>query len=145
MTGQLSLFKGKRQRGVKSPPALEFATQCAIADAVRMGLTPGWRWTHFPAGEERPSFTDAKGRRFSPASDRLKRMGLQPGWPDLLFISPQGQLHCLELKRGKAKLTPDQAAFEDWCHKHDVPHKVARSFDEALAVLARWGAIRVRL
>jgi hypothetical protein len=35
---QLSLFEGKRQRGVAAPPPKEFATHCALADLLR-------RWT----------------------------------------------------------------------------------------------------
>jgi hypothetical protein len=35
MAGQLSLFKGKRQRGVRPPPPKEFALH-------RMGVMPGW-------------------------------------------------------------------------------------------------------
>lgn len=145
MSGQLSLFKSKRQRGVKPPPALEFKTHVMVADALRIGAVPGWQWTHFPAGEARPSFVDAKGRRVSPASERLKRMGLQPGWPDFVLVSPQGRFHGLELKRGKAPLTLEQGVFQAWCADHLVPHAVARSFDEAITCLAGWGAIRVRL
>jgi hypothetical protein len=145
VTGQLSLFKGKRQRGVKPPPALEFKTHCMVADALRIGAMPGWQWTHFPAGEARPSFVDKKGRRVSPAADRLKRMGLMPGWPDFVLVSPAGRFFGLELKRGKAPLTDDQEAFRKWCGAHLVPYVVARSFDDAIRALAGWGAIRVRL
>lgn len=142
---QLSLFKGKRQKGVKAPPALEFKTQVAIADALRWAIMPGWQWTHFPAGEARPSFIDSKGRRVSPAADRLKRMGLNPGWPDIVLLSPQGRFYGLELKRGNAPLTEGQEAFQKWCGDHLVPYAVARSYEEAIAQLAEWGAIRVRL
>ena len=39
---QLSLFKGKRQRGVAAPPPKEFATHCALADLLRRWTMPGW-------------------------------------------------------------------------------------------------------
>src|SRR6185436_8224446 len=51
MTGQLNLFKGKRQRGTQPPPPKEFALHCMVADTVRRWILPGWIWTHFPAGE----------------------------------------------------------------------------------------------
>ena len=73
---QLSLFKGRKQRGVAPPPPKEFALHCAVADTVRRWILPGWIWTHFPAGEARSAITGA----------RLKRMGLARGFPDLLFF-----------------------------------------------------------
>ena len=57
---QLSLFKGKRQRGVAAPPPKEFATHCALADLLRRWTMPGWVWTHFPSGEERSFQIDAQ-------------------------------------------------------------------------------------
>ena len=38
---QLSLFEGKRQRGVAAPPPKEFATHCALADLLRRWTMPG--------------------------------------------------------------------------------------------------------
>jgi VRR-NUC domain len=132
---QLDLLKSRRQRGVKLPPAPEFRTHCAIADALRVGIAPGWIWTHFPAGEKR----DAG------AAARLKRMGLKPGFPDFLLIAPTG-VHCwLELKRGRARLTEAQDLFRTEMLERGVPHAVARSFDEAIRVLTAWGAIRLRV
>ncbi|RWP05084.1 hypothetical protein [Mesorhizobium sp.] len=142
---QLSLFKGRRQRGVKPPPPPEFKTHVAVADALRHGCSPGWLWTHFPAGEERPGFKDKKGRRVSPSASRLKRMGLKRGWSDFLLIDPAGRHYWLELKRGRAGLTEDQEAFRDACWARDVPWALARSFDEAIAQLASWGAVRVKV
>jgi len=130
---QLSLFKGPRQRGTRPPPALEFAMHCSIADALRVGLAPGWLWTHFPAGEARDEKTGA----------RLKRMGLQKGWSDLLLISPTGLHHWLELKRGKAPLTDEQGLFLEALEARGVPCAVARSFDQAIAQLTAWGALRL--
>jgi VRR-NUC domain len=133
---QLDLLKHpRRQRGTRPPPAPEFRTHCAIADALRVGIAPGWIWTHFPAGEKRD-----KG-----AAARLKRMGLRPGFPDFLLISPTG-VHCwLELKRGRARLNWAQDLFRTEMLERGVPHAVARSFDEAIRVLTAWGAIRLRV
>ena len=118
MSGQLSLFKGRRQRGVKTPTAKEFDTHCMVADILRRWQQPGWRWSHFPAGEHRQP-SDQCG---------LKRMGVQVGWPDFILLSPglpidkyrdelvsdligPGQVHFLELKREGKKLSDFQQAF----------------------------------
>jgi hypothetical protein len=135
VTGQLSLFKSARQRGTRPPPALEFETHCAIADTLRRGATPGWIWTHFPAGE----------RRDLGAAARLKRMGLKGGFPDFLLIAPDGVHHWLELKRGNAALTDDQKAFQLEMNMRGVPCAVARSYELAIAQLKEWGAVRVSL
>jgi hypothetical protein len=86
---QLSLFKGKRQRGKRPPPPLEFASHVVIADMLRRWCNPAWEWTHLPMGEKRHIGTAMK----------LKRMGVRPGWPDFLFAGPDRQLVWLELKR----------------------------------------------
>lgn len=132
---QLSLFKGRRQAGARPPPPVERKTHIAVADALRAGCMPGWLWTHFPAGEHRDERTGAL----------LKRMGVAKGWPDFLLISLDGWLFCLELKRGKAQLTDDQQAFADAMGARGVPWAVARSFDEAVAQLTAWGALRLRV
>jgi hypothetical protein len=132
---QLSLLKGPRQKGEKAPLPTEFQMQCVIADALRIGAAPGWLWSHFPAGEYR---TDATGRK-------LKRMGLKPGWPDLLLIDPAGCHYWLELKRGKSALSEEQAGFMMNMYKRDVPWAVARSVGEAINLLKSWGAIRTSL
>lgn len=130
---QLSLFKGRRQRGVAAPPAPEIRTHIAVADALRVGAVAGWLWTHFPAGGKRDDKTGAL----------LKRMGLKPGFADFLLIDPGGVHHWLELKRGKAELSEAQEAFCTAMQARGVPWALARSFDEAITVLTGWGAIRL--
>jgi len=132
---QLSLFRAGRRPARKPPLPIERRTHIALADALRAGCMPGWLWTHFPAGEHRDEATGAL----------LKRMGLQKGWPDFLLIDSTGKHHWLELKRGKAPLTKEQEAFRDACQARFVTWAVARSFDEAITVLQRWGAIRLRV
>jgi hypothetical protein len=129
--GQLHLFR--RGPPERVPPALEFATACALADTLKRSARADWQWSAFPAGELRSQAT----------GERLRRMGLAKGWPDYLFVSPAGQLHFLELKRGtRGRLTDEQAAFRDWCVAHAVPWQLARSYDEAIAAVAAWGALK---
>lgn len=46
------------------------------------------------------------------------------------------------MKRGKARLTEEQAAFSLAMLARGVPAEVARSQDEAVDILGTWGALR---
>jgi hypothetical protein len=136
MLAQLSLFKGKRQRGVKPPSAKEFAIHVMVADVLRRWGTTGWRWTHFPSGEKRSKVT----------GDRLRRMGTAKGWPDFILLCPYPpKAHFLELKRKGGKLTDEQQDFADWCKANDYEHAMADNFKDALAILSDWGAVRTHM
>ena len=126
---QVDLFT-KRVR--KPPPAPEFALQCMVADILNRWITPGWRFSHFPAGELRNKVTAA----------RLKRMGLARGWADLILLSPAALAHFLELKRRGEKPSDDQEDFAAFCQAAGYPCEWTDSFDVALAILKRWGALR---
>jgi hypothetical protein len=127
--GQRDLFT---RRVRKPPPAPEFALQCMVADILNRWITPGWRFSHFPAGELRNKITAA----------RLKRMGLARGWADLILLSPAALVHFLELKRRGETLSDDQEDFEGYCLAHGYPHAWTDRFDDALVILKRWGALR---
>jgi hypothetical protein len=131
---QLDLLKGPRQRGIRPPPALERATQIALADTLDKygGLAPGWEWFAIPNGELRTDKTGAL----------LKRMGAKAGVLDMEFLSPVGKPYFLELKRGKAPLKEEQLAFLDRQYKRGVTCAVARSYKEAIDILKGWGAVR---
>jgi hypothetical protein len=133
----LMIAEGRKPRPRKAPVARpkECQLQCAVADLLRRHALPEWRWSHFPAGEWRGVITGA----------RLKRMGLQRGWPDFLLVAPDGAIRCLELKRAGESLTDDQADFKLWCIAHAVNYSVAYSIDEALAVLDAWSCLRIRI
>jgi hypothetical protein len=136
---QLHLFRGKRQRGVSAPPPLEFAVQCALADTLHRWATPNWIWTHLPMGEHREAITGA----------RLKRMGTQPGWADLILLAPREhpiqRPMFLELKRRGGRMTEHQAGFALWCKLNGCPHAVADTYEAAVKILQGWGALRARV
>src|SRR5215468_1632460 len=92
----LDLFKGKRQRGTKPPPAKEFDLHVLIADVLRRWASRKWRWTHLPMGEYRTPAT----------AGRLKRMGVTSGWPDFMLFHISGRVCFLELKRRGEHQTP---------------------------------------
>jgi hypothetical protein len=116
---------------MKPPPPKELKLHIAVADRLKADASPDWRWTHFPAGEERDKRHAAK----------LKAMGLQRGWPDFILVSPGGRLHALELKRRGETLSEDQEAFAEWCVGQGVPFACANALPDALACLSEWGVL----
>src|SRR4051794_21166197 len=77
------------------PQASEDELHASVATALSVLLQPPAQWTHFPAG----------GYGLSPqASARLSRLGLKPGWPDLL-VCHDGRLYGLELKTRTGRLS----------------------------------------
>lgn len=141
MTGQLNLFKGKRQRGIQPPPPKEFALHCAVADTIRRWILPGWIWTHHAAGEARPAEWIG-GKRVSLTGARLKRMGLNPGFPDFQFFHVDGACCFLELKRKGAHLDEDQADIAMHLIRAGHGYLKADSFDDAIAILVDWKILR---
>jgi hypothetical protein len=141
MTCQLDIFKSKRQRGTMPPPPLEFALHCAVADMLRRWIMPGWVWTHFPAGEARPSQI-IKGKRVSITGARLKRMGLHTGFPDFQFFHCDGQCAFLELKRKGATVDEDQEAIAQHLKTAGHLYLVTDKLDVAIEALVDWEILR---
>jgi hypothetical protein len=127
--GQRDLFTRRVRR---PPPAPEFHLHILVADVLRRWIMPGWRFTHIASGEYRAKAT----------AGRLKRMGVVPGWADLILLSPGALAHFLELKRRGEKLSEDQEDFADYCAAHGYPFVVTDDFRVALATLKQWGAVR---
>jgi hypothetical protein len=127
--GQINMFT---RRVSRPPSAPEFHTHCMVADVLRRFADPAWRFTHLPLGEYRTKATAA----------RLKRMGVVAGWPDFILLPPTGLAHFLELKRRCGALSFAQEDFAAWCAANGVPYAVARNFNEALAQLKAWRAVR---
>jgi hypothetical protein len=138
---QLHLFRGRRQRGQAAPPPSEFAVHCALADLLRRWTMPGWRWSHFPAGEERPARI-INGKRVSLAGERLKRMGLHPGFPDFQFFHVTGRCCFLELKRCGETLSEEQREIAMHLIRAGHGYLCTDSFDDAVATLKDWGVLR---
>jgi len=135
MPGQLSLFGGKRQRGVKRPSAPEYALHCMVADTLRRWGNSDWRWTHIASGEKRTPRT----------AGRLKRMGVQKGWHDFILLSPQGRAHFLELKRKGGSLTDEQCELAEWMRHAGYPFAMADNYNDAVIALRDWGAVRTTI
>jgi VRR-NUC domain len=129
----LMIAEGRKPRPRKAPTVREkeIVLHFRVAGILRAHGLPGWRWTHIPAGELRDARTASK----------LKAMGLNPGWPDFLLVSPTGTAHFLEVKRVGGKLSEDQRAFKAWATAHGVAHVVADTFAAAFDTLKRWNAL----
>jgi hypothetical protein len=135
MPGQLSLFKGKRQRGVKPPPAPEFNLHCMTADVLRRWCVPEWSWTHFPAGEWRHPAT----------AQRLKRMGVQKGWPDFQLFHVCGLLAFIELKRRGEQPTDEQKALAFRLMHGGAGYLITDRFEDVMDALRDWRVVRVSI
>lgn len=112
-------------RPVKSS---ETALHMAVARFINLAWPRELPWTHFPAGE----------LRSKAAGGKLKAMGLKPGWPDFIFVMPNGQLAGLELKVGTNDLSDEQIDVRQRLIACRCGYATARSVEEAEAVLARW-------
>lgn len=68
---------------------------------------------------------------------RAKAMGMRPGAPDLLLLSPAG-FGFLECKSPGAGLRPEQRAWRDLCAASGWHWGLARSWDDALKAVTAW-------
>ena len=66
-----------------------------VVDTIKRWRMPGWIYTHIASGEKRDQVTAA----------RLKRMGVTPGFPELVFFGPHGEVCFIELKAERGRLS----------------------------------------
>lgn len=111
----------------------EISIHIATVHELRKGILDGWYFWHTPNGEWLR--TDPR------ALSKLMAMGMLPGVPDLIVVSPKGRLHFLEFKSEDGTLSDAQEAFQLWAIRAALPHSVVRSVDEATRVFRHWGAI----
>ncbi len=133
----LMLTEGRRPRPRKAPPIRprEVKLHTDVAKVLRDHCLPEWLWWHTPNGERRDVQTGA----------RLKRMGVKPGVPDILLVSPHGSVRFLELKRIGESLSDLQEDFRIHCIRQGIPLVIAHTLDEALVALDAWGCLRIKI
>lgn len=126
----LMIAEGRRPRPRKAPTSrpIEIDLDMRVAALLRRRCRLDWHWSHIANGELRDRRTATK----------LKQMGVRPGWPDFILVSPRGQIHCLELKRAGESLSDDQETFKFWCVRHGVPYVIAFSMTDVLAAFGVW-------
>jgi hypothetical protein len=120
---------------MKAPAPKEIVLHIQVATVLKQYLAEGWAFTHPASGEHRDKRTAAK----------LKAMGTMPGWPDLIFVSPEGRFHGLELKRSGEGLNDAQKAFRAAAIANGWPFCVVDNVDDAMTVLNDWGCLRVKV
>lgn len=103
-----------------------------IAALLDVYAHPNLIWFHPANGEKRNIITAA----------RLKRMGVKPGVADFCFTLPDGRSAFMEVKTPKGRMSPSQLAFRARCHIIDVPYVLVTNPDDAMTILAEWGALR---
>ncbi len=79
----------------------EYQLQVAAADFLVWALPDDIIFTHIPMGEKRNKGTAGK----------LKRMGVNPGWPDFEILIPDGVTLRIEMKGEKGSLSEPQKMF----------------------------------
>lgn len=75
------------------------------------------------------------GRRDVKEASKFKLMGVKPGVPDFILISPHGSVRFLEIKRVGETLSEAQEDFRMHCTRHGIAHAIAHNIDQALAAL----------
>jgi hypothetical protein len=121
-------------------PLRESALQIHLVSMLRWCIRPDVIWRHVPNGEHRDPRTAAK----------LKAMGVLPGSADLEFhwceIDGLERKHrrCLhlELKVANRQRTDSQVAFALAMRLLGDDYEVARSVDQAIAILGERKLIR---
>jgi hypothetical protein len=112
--------------------ATELQIHIGAVYALRQRIKPDWQYFHPANGEVRDPRQGAK----------LKAMGVVPGTPDLVMLSPEGRPHFMEFKRATGAVSAPQQEFMLWAIRANVPHSVVRSVEQALSVFEFWGAVR---
>lgn len=73
---------------------------------------------------------------------RMKAEGMAAGVADLCFMLPQGRAAWLEMKTLSGRQSIAQKGFQAKCLRLGHPYALARTLDEAIAALHRWGVLR---
>lgn len=82
------------------------------------------------------------GLRNVRVAQQMKAEGLLPGMPDLGFALEGGQSAWLEMKNGKGSLSDYQWGIRRKLEALGHQWALARTVDEALEHLSRWGALK---
>lgn len=75
---------------------------------------------------------------------RLKAQGVKPGVTDILFVAPKSVVAFLEIKRPirSSVLSDAQLGFKAMCERNEHLWAMARTVEEALGIVGRWGFLK---
>jgi hypothetical protein len=101
-----------------------------LVDHLKTHLKKDVLFTAFPAGG---------GGRVRGA--KLKKAGLQAGWPDIQLIY-KGQYYGLEVKTPQGRLSPSQSRLHQKLIEGGCKVAVVRSVKEMMEHIIDWGLVR---
>jgi hypothetical protein len=108
----------------------EHRLQVSIREYLTVALPTTIEWTANGAGQKMTMF----------AATKAKSAGVRRGWPDLMFLFPDGVTRYIELKTDVGSLSPEQRAFRDRCAAAPADMwALCRSIEDVAVVLTRWG------
>lgn len=73
--------------------------------------------------------------------NRLKMKGKLAGAPDYIFLT-ENDFGCIEFKTPTGKFTPGQIKFQEKCERYNIKYEVAKSSNEGIDILTKWGFIK---
>lgn len=105
----------------------EFYHQCALID--------WWRWNCRKYGipERLLHHSPQEGIRSKITGHHLKRIGMRPGFPDLMLFVPRGKYAgmAIELKTENGRATADQKGFIEDLKAQGYAAHICRGWEEA--------------
>jgi hypothetical protein len=110
---------------------MEYKLQVAIANYLRMAVTPGTIWFAVPN----------EGARTPRNGKRMKDMGRRPGVPDLI-IYRGGMMLGIECKKPGSKQSESQRDMQTEFEVAQARYAVVDNLGDAILVLERIGAVR---
>ena len=132
-------FVGSRERPIPHPS--EAKAQRAFVSELRTSplLRRDWRWTRFSAG-------DVPDEKWAGV---MYAMGVNPGWPDLVFASPRdtrrgvvAKMHGMEWKHPNGVLRHEQQEMYRWFLENGWEWETVTDSKSAWKALQSWGALR---
>ena len=129
---QLHLFRSRKRRGEMPPSASEYQLHCAVVSTIRRWMMPGWIFTHIASGERRDIL----------AATRLKKMGVVPGFSDLVFYGPNGEVGFVEFKAEGGQLSEAQAAVKRHLRAAGHGYLCSSDYREVVETLKAWGVVK---
>lgn len=114
----------------KPLPPTEDQEQMAVVEFLKI---MGWQFTHISNETYSPSWS---------VKVRAKKLGVSPGFPDLVVMIPTGweqqplQMAGIEMKRVRgSKISPEQLAWGELFRQAGIPWKVCKGAADAIGWL----------